>query len=357
MADNASIAVPDEGKRPGRVLYYDVLNVAACFAVLMLHFNGLAHAWSPTFAWRQALSAECLFYWAVPVFFMLSGATLMRYRERYDTRTFLRKRLVRTAVPFVAWSVGALVWKVATGQMPMPQGPRTVLNLVMNTQILDIYWFFIPLFAIYLCMPVLSLLADGRHDRVLWYAVGVAFLTTSLLPGTLPLVGIQWNPALSLPVLSGYLMFPVLGYLLSRTELTRRQRVACYLLGMFGLVLRYVATVVLSDARGAVDETFWGYTNFPSVFLAVAVFVFAKQVDWARVFSTPRRVSALAKVAGCSFGVYLSHMILFYYMLEVTGLNGGRLLWATVCPLVAYAICLGITWVLKRAPVVRRLVP
>lgn len=50
------------------------------------------------------LAIEVLFYWAVPIFFMLTGATLMRYRERYDTKTFLLKRFQRTVIPFLAWS-------------------------------------------------------------------------------------------------------------------------------------------------------------------------------------------------------------------------------------------------------------
>lgn len=30
-------------------------------------------------------------YWALPIFFMLSGANLMKYTDRYDTKTFLKK--------------------------------------------------------------------------------------------------------------------------------------------------------------------------------------------------------------------------------------------------------------------------
>ena len=92
-----------------RVLYYDVLNVVACFGVVAMHFNGLVYAYSPTFDWFQALFVDCFFYWAVPVFFMLTGATLLGYRDKYDTKTFFSKRLRRVAVPFLAWSLIALV--------------------------------------------------------------------------------------------------------------------------------------------------------------------------------------------------------------------------------------------------------
>ena len=38
-----------------RVVYFDVLNIAAIFGVIMLHCNGFAHTYSDTLAWYQAL--------------------------------------------------------------------------------------------------------------------------------------------------------------------------------------------------------------------------------------------------------------------------------------------------------------
>lgn len=35
-------------KPQGRVLYFDILNIAATFGVIMLHCNGLAHTYSET---------------------------------------------------------------------------------------------------------------------------------------------------------------------------------------------------------------------------------------------------------------------------------------------------------------------
>ena len=210
-------AAGKSGQRPAqkparkRVLYFDALNIAACFAVLVMHFNGLVHSYAPTAAWAQALVGECISYWAVPVFFMLSGATLMEYRRRYDTATFLKKRVARTVVPFVAWSLIILVWKVVTGQLEPPVGPRSLISMIINTQIIDIYWFFIPLFAIYLCMPVLSCLADGKHDRVLWYAVACAFITSSVLPCLCTLVGITYNASFMFPTALGVSHVPRAG--------------------------------------------------------------------------------------------------------------------------------------------------
>lgn len=45
---------------------------------------------------------KCFFYLAAPVFFMISGATLIDYPERYDIKTFFKKRLLKPLYPIYA---------------------------------------------------------------------------------------------------------------------------------------------------------------------------------------------------------------------------------------------------------------
>lgn len=340
-----------------RILYFDVLNVAACLAVIIMHFNGLVHAFSPSSDWLQALFAECVCYWAVPIFFMLSGANLLTYRERYSTKEFLYKRFVKTVIPFLAWSALALIWKVQTGQMQAPAGPRSFIDMVINTQIIDVYWFFIPLFSMYLSFPVLSFLCDGKHDDVLWYSGATGCILISVLPSVSAFLGISFNSSLTLPILSGNLLFAVLGYLIKNHEFSAYQRYLIYFLGVMGFAVRYFSTAYCSFAQGELYTVFWGVTNFPCMLLSVAVFVFCKYAHWDRLFTTPRRVKALKSLSGCSFGIYLIHMIVFYYLLIITGLDGGRLVWRTVFPFICYFVCAALVFFLKKIPLAKWIVP
>lgn len=338
-----------------RVIYYDLLNILAAFGVVAMHFNGLTHAYSHTWAWRQAFAVDCIFYWAVPVFFMLTGATLMDYREKYDTKTFFKKRFSKTLIPFIAWSLIALVWKVATKQMEAPIGPRSLINLIINTQIIDVYWFFIPLFAVYLCIPALSLLR--KKQQALLYMMFAAITFNVVLPFFALLVGINWNSSLSFPLLNGYLVYPVLGYLLSQNELSKKQRLLLYIGGIIGTCWRYVATIIASDAAGELVRQGWGYMSLPCLLEAVPVFVFFKHLKLRSLVNSPRTQSLVSKVASCSFGVYLLHMIVFWYGLQLTGLNGGDLAWRVIGPFAAYAVCLLLTYLGKQIPVLRYLLP
>jgi len=74
-------------------------NVCACLGVIILHTNRIFWSFPSGHLWYTANFLETFFYWPVPVFFMISGASLIDYRERYSTKIFFEKRLQRTLIP------------------------------------------------------------------------------------------------------------------------------------------------------------------------------------------------------------------------------------------------------------------
>lgn len=71
-----------------RHYWMDLLNVIACFAVVMLHCTTTVFANSGDTEWHLDVLFQSICIFAVPVFFMISGANLLGYREKYDTKTF-----------------------------------------------------------------------------------------------------------------------------------------------------------------------------------------------------------------------------------------------------------------------------
>ncbi|MCD7857508.1 MAG: acyltransferase [Clostridiales bacterium] len=344
-----------------RTLYFDVLNIAACLAVISLHHNTIVHTYSDSLTWKSALVVQVVAYWCVPVFLMLTGATLMNYREKYDTKTFFKKRFLRAVVPFFAWSAIVLIWKVATGQYTFETGSiQEVINAMLNNKMESIYWYFPFLFSVYLLMPLLSWLTEPKHRPTLRYVILAMFILQSTIIPLTKLAGISWNSSFALPF-NSYLIFVFLGYFLSTCDLDKKTRYWLYASGAAGAVIRYVAIFVLSTRDGAKNTLFFNYGYFPSVMLAVGVFVWAKQVDWERVLAkihvTPQRV---AKISSYSLGIYLTHKIVMYYELEWLGqwgVTNRDVFWRTIWIPVTYLIALALVALLKKIPGVRRIVP
>lgn len=315
----------------------------------------MVHTWQPGKNWLFVLLIEVLFYWAVPIFLMLTGATLMRYRDRYNTKTFLSKRVKRTVIPFVAWS---LIWFIlySTRNDGVHLGPRTFINMMLNNQIEQVYWFFFPLFSIYLSMPLLSLLADNK--KALAYGVGASFTLQSVLPYVLPILGIEWPGSISILALSGNLLFTVLGYLLATTELSKNQRMTIYILGIMGTIFHFAYTAVSSEAIGAVNRLYFNYLAFPAVLQGAAIFTLFKYLDFSSIGA--KGMNLLSTISSCSFGVYLIHEpildhIVFsphWLSIPVTSIK-----LRTVGVLILYVCCVGIILLLKKIPFVRKIVP
>ena len=227
----------NKSNAPRGVLYYDVLNILACLAVIALHHNGEVWNFADSMIWKSALGAECFFFWAVPVFFMISGATLLNYREKYSTGTFFKNRIIRTVIPWFFWSIVVLIWKTSTGQMTLEShDPVSIANLFLNSKIENVYWFFPCLFGLYLAMPIYSMLVKNR--KLLWYVVILNFILVSCVPVINLWTGLNIN--IIIPGISGMIIFPVLGYLASTTEIKLPYRLLIYALGLGGTLFRYI---------------------------------------------------------------------------------------------------------------------
>lgn len=344
-------------KKKNRVLYYDILNILSCFCVIWLHSNGLVHNYSVGRYWATSLIVETIAYWAVPVFMMLSGATLMDYRKKYDTKTFFKKRVIKTGIPFIIWSVLILIWDNYSGRVLIQdKSIKHLCNMIILNQEETTYYFFWAIFSVYLSMPVLSLLTESKNRNILWYIVVVSAIFGSL-PQLLRLIGIEWNNELIFPVAGGYIMFVVLGYLISTQNIKKFHRIIIYLLGIFAILIRYFTTYFLSMRDGYVNRSFWGYTFFTGLFLALAVFVFVKHLNLSKIEENDKIVKVVQKISSCSFGIYLIHRIVMFYELKFLDISESSWQWRVLGAISTYIIGLSIVYIMKKIPIIKKIVP
>lgn len=337
-------------------MYLSILNIVAGICVIFMHCNGIVHSYQNSRAWTEAMFVETIAYWAVPVFFMNSGATLLEYRKRYSTKIFIKKRLLKTGIPFLAWSLINLIWKVACGRIQWKWSLLYLIDLIINCKIENVYWFFIPLFSIYLSIPIISILVEEQYQNVLCYMMFLGVMTVSVFPLLCNLLGIQYNSSISFPLTGGYIIYILLGYWLSKMELKKVHRIMIYIFGIFCAILRFSSTVYMSRQTGELYKMFWGYTNLPCVGLAVAVFVFAKYFKWEKIINSEKKKKIVNELSASSFGIYLVHMIIIngFYIL---GVNVWGRAWRVFGALFVYSIGLIIIQIMKKIPFVNKIVP
>lgn len=347
-------AINVAARMPRRVAYFDVLNILATISVVWIHFGNEVHWYDGSKVWYWCLFIQVVCYWAVPVFFMLTGATLMNYQEKYSTKEFYLHRVKRSLLPYLVFGGILALCQVYKGDLVVDAAHPllSILDIFMNNRMEPIYWFFPVLFGIYLAMPALSVFAKPENRKQLDYLVSVGIITVSILPflaqSAKHLFGVweisSWNTALELPVLGSYLIYPVLGYWASTRDFTRRGRILCYVGAVLSAILRFVGLKLLGERDGVINQLFMDYRSVPSLLLALGVFVFVRYAISDRVTLSNRWKKVLKELSTCSLGVYLIHHPILAAMEKIPFFAKYSSQWYFFWPFVCYVGCASVVF-------------
>lgn len=340
-----------------KVSYISLISVISCFAVVFLHSNGCFWAFSREPYWITANIIECLFYFAVPCFFMISGATLLNFREKYSLSEYFKKRSIKTFIPFIFWSLVGLAYLIVKKNISFSDlSVMFIYNGIMRTSFVGIYWFFITLFGMYLSIPLFAAVKEESRREIFTYLVCVGTVVNVLVPFIISLSGKDIAWPFSLTVLSGSLIYLPLGFLIRQYDMNRTVRILIYVSGVAGFLAHLLGTYYLSVHKGEIVNTFKGYNNLPCLLFSVAVFVFLKY-NTEKILRWKLLEKAINLISGYTFSIYLMHWFLLDIFIRVTDVDTRSLLYRLGVPFIVIPVAIAVSWVLKKIPLLRRIVP
>ena len=311
--------------RKERVQFINYLNIIACFAVICLHCSQLCFRPENSASWYYSVFMQSAFVFAVPIFFMISGANLLAYDQRYSTATFFKKRFKRT---FGALLIGSSIVYILTCICPnaFSRAPRVFslidfLDLFMTNQIELIYWFFYIVLAIYLFTPILSHLASSKSK--LGYAIIFFFSVSTLIPTISRYIpSFEYIQSLfGTQSLTGGIAFYLIGYYVCN-YLTPPKKKACFGIFLSCVALMFFTTIAINvDAIKQPNIPYDGfYTNAFSVFSflgSTALFVLFKSLE-PQLEKTPNKIKSIVeKLSSASLGVYLIHLLVMDFIATI----------------------------------------
>lgn len=341
-----------------KVPYISCLSVVSCLAVIFLHTNGCFWTFRTDRVWKTANVIECLAYFAVPCFFMISGATLIEFRERYSLKQYFTKRIQKTVIPFLVWSLIGLAYQIIVAKTVRTENlrPTFLYNGVMRTSFVGIYWFFTTLFCIYLCIPLFAAVEKSLRKETFSYLAIAGFVINSVIPFCIRLSGKDLAWPLSVQAVSGSLLYIPIGYLLHRYELSRKGRIILYALGVCGLLMHMAGTHILSMKAGSIVSTFKGYQNVPCVLYSVGIFTFFRYNAEKWMNRKPVQKTLLF-LSGYSFAIYLMHWFIMDLFRRAFDIDTRLLAYRLGAPVLIAAVAVGIAFVMKKIPLIRKIVP
>lgn len=344
--------------KQNRINYIDLLNVISCIAVVVLHTNGCFWNFSTETYWKTANIIECLFYFAVPCFFMISGATLIDYRERYSTKQYFTKRIKKTVIPFLVWSVIGFIYNLGILKSINISDVTSLsfYNGVMGTSFVSIYWFFPSLFCIYLSIPLFAAVDKKLRKEVFSYLAIVGFLINFIIPliKSVFISGMSWP--ISLSVISGNMIYIVIGYLLNEYDLSKKMIKGIYVCGIFGFLIHLVGTYFVSMQAGEVLRTFKGYASAPCIMYSVAIYVWIKN-NAENLLDIKCIKKIVSIIMPYTFGIYLLQWFIYKGMLIFFDIDVRLIIYRLGAPIVIIPLSICIIKVIKKVPILKHIVP
>lgn len=334
--------------------YISILNVLACIGVVILHTFETGYTSDANFVFEVLIRA--IAYCAVPVFFMITGATLIDYRERYDTKTFFKKRLLKVSIPLIIWSIIYFIINFFKGKFSINDlSFKFVFEYFFLVKTNPIFWFFVVIIGIYLAIPVISLIPQESRRKAFLYIIIITFVFNQFLPDLLYHLNLNYNYDLKFPLTySGWISFIFIGYYIDKYEIVKKHRVIIYVLGIIGFLTMVVPTIFISYHKNESCSWFDEYYDAPCVLYSASVFFFFKNKINNNQIVT-KIMPFFNFVAPTTLGIYVLHIAIrdflrYFYTYSYFGMN-------LVLTLSILTICFIVVKIVQKIPGLRHIFP
>jgi surface polysaccharide O-acyltransferase-like enzyme len=351
---------PSTKAEPTHIYWIDLIRVVAVFQVILVHLSYVIFfkedLLSPN--WVAANFYDSLSRMGVPLFFMVSGYLLLGKREALTD--FFRKRFWKVGIPTLFWSVAYLLWSVEAYRNGTMSPLGVVLSMLKAIYLGNVeihLWFLYILIGIYLTVPILRIFVSAASRRDLTYFVVLWFVATPLFELTQRMLGFQ--TALVIPVVTGYVGYFMLGYLLAELQLDCRGRILSTAGVILAVAITFIGTNVLSAQAGSLDAYFYSYFSPPTVLATIGGFFLLKDLGQrlGKAGGSVRTISAT------SFGIYLIHIFVVELLrkgilgLRLYGWLGPSAYMISLTALATFFLSFLFVFVLRKIPVLKMLVP
>lgn len=339
--------------------YFNVLRVASALAVVLLHSNEGIWTFSHDAYWLEATITFFCLYWAVPCFIMMSGALLIDYSTRYSTKIFLRKRAIKTLIPYIAWCLIGIVYLVFYKVLSIDElSINAVIRMILNNEVLPVYWYLTELFTVYLATPLLTFIPNDKRKVLLEYIIVSMLALNVAIPFFVSSFGLG-SVDVQMP-LTTLCLFYVAGYYIDRYLPPERFKYI-YLLSFGGFMIMLIGTIVASREAESLIQTYMGYTNFPCVIFSIGVFCAFKQIFDLHIRPGRQAYNLIIRVADHfvneTFGIYLVHWYVLNEIKVHLGVNYCDFVYRIPLGFAAFFISWLIVKALRMIPVVKHIVP
>lgn len=296
-----------------RELWGDILRLLCCFTIVLLH--NTCNVFEQFMAGRtELLLINVLTAFAVPCFYMISGAYLLRKPQ--GIAVTLKHRIPKIVIPTLFWGC---IYLFLFDHVEV----KTFLGLLFQNREPHL-WFMYSLFGIYLLLPFVSKLYCECSFRQKVYGILLLLILPSCIYDVSKLFGI-WLPTPSFAVFwpdLGIFLFG--GVLWELRDWIRQQRKWMYVIAFLaGFSITTVGTVYLSNLTHTADKSFISAIGSAgNLLMAASIFCLVLACDdILKKRTNDLFATSIHHMGSVTMGVYLIHVI-FLRIVNTNTTNG-----------------------------------
>lgn len=254
--------------------------------------------------------AKIITQFAVPCFFMISGAMLLSDPYETSYKDFIKRRFLKIFIPFIMWSF----LYYAYFSFILNYYEFSLWDYAKRFWSQDIcghFWYMYALVTLYMFIPFLKKCIRNMEQTMIRMLIIILAIWGSIIPMIAEIFKQFADIKLSLFTIGKmgvYLNYSIIGYYIHTTKVSGKRKLLIWTGAM--LLLQILFTYFLSKDK--ITQVWINITWLPVIIFSVFVFVTVKsKFNSEKICSKLQTgiIKLAAKLAPLSFTAYLSHML------------------------------------------------
>ena len=288
--------------------YISLAKIIASFSVVILHNNAY---WGFNYInhknlWIKANIIRCTFYFAVPIFVLCIGATLLNFNERYGISEYIYKRIIKVIVPLFSWTYILYFYRVyfLKNKNKEIASFENIWNLYHKNRSYVIFSSFHIFIKGYMIIPLLSFVEKSKKLKIYSYC----FFTLLIIQSLVPYLIWIFNQNLGWPynINIGYSIFLFAGYIIHNVRFSLLKKIIVYFFGISSLIIHILINKIYALKYKKLIDLPGGYTNILSVLYSCAIFLFIKENSCIIIKFLDRKY--VNKIGALTIGPFFMHL-------------------------------------------------
>ncbi len=304
-----------------RYNYIDILRVISSIAVIAIHIIMYYINAFPvrSAAWSCLMSGKVLTQFAVPIFFMVSGATIFSSTREESYGSFIKRRLTKIAIPFVVYSLIYYLFYVFV-KHEYELGIFEFVKRFFKNGIQGHFWYLYALIPLYFFYPAIKKWVQSLSKKGLLSVILAFFIVDSFFPLINHLLALFTDfrfSVFSFGKLGVYLNYTLIGYFIhTHIPANKKNGIIATLTGL-GSVTAMIALTYYTSVK-KFDQQWIDILLALVVVQAFSVMLLTKCL-YEKIDLKPFVQKTLSTLGMLSFSAYLVHMlVLRSVQLEIT---------------------------------------